>query len=216
MLVLHGHPLSTFCMKVAMALYEMGTPFRHELVDFGDPASRERLFGLWPLGKIPVLRDEARDETVPETSAIIEYVSVHYPGKTELLPRSPDLAWRARLAERIFDLHVQVPMQKIVGDRLRAEGAHDPTGVGEAREALARALDLVETQMAQRRWTLGEAFSVADCAAAPALYYADKVLPFGATHPQAWSYLERLRERPSFARTLTEAEPYRDLFPAEA
>src|SRR5512138_3771832 len=99
MLVLHGHPLSTFCMKAAMALYEMGTPFRHELVDFGDPASRERLFGLWPLGKIPVLRDEDRGETVPETSAIIEYLCVHHPGRMELLPKSPDLAWRARLAE---------------------------------------------------------------------------------------------------------------------
>jgi glutathione S-transferase len=203
-------------MKVTTALYEAATPFRYETVDLGGAASRERFFTLWPLGKMPVLRDEARGETVPETSAILEYLSLHYPGAAELTPRAPDLAWRARLAERIFDLHVQVPMQKIVGDRLRPADHKDSFGVNEAREQLARTLDLVDGQMAERAWAIGEAFTIADCAAAPALFYADKVLPFRATHPNAWAYSERLQARPSFARTLQEAEPFLSLFPAEA
>jgi glutathione S-transferase len=216
MLTLHGHPLSSFCMKATMALYEAGTPFRYETVDLGDAAARERFFALWPLGKMPVLRDEARGETVPETSAILEYLSLHYPGDAELTPKAPDLAWRARLAERIFDLHVQVPMQRIVGERLRPEGQKDAFGLNEARAQLARTLDLIDGQMAERTWALGATFSIADCAAAPALYYADKVLPFEATHPNAWAYLQRLKARPSFARTLEEAEPFFAMFPAEA
>lgn len=216
MLVLHGHPLSTFCMKVTMALYETGTPFENALLDLGNSAAREQFFALWPLGQMPVLRDEARGETVPETSAILEYLSLYYPGKVELVPRSPDLAWRARLAERIFDLHVQVPMQKVVGDRIRPAGGKDPFGVNEARDRLARTLDFVDGQMAERAWALGETFSIADCAAAPALFYADKVLPFAATHPNAFAYFERLKGRASFARSLKDAEPFLNMFPAEA
>lgn len=216
MLTLHGHPLSSFCMKVSMALYETGAPFRHEMVDLGGAASRERHFALWPLGKIPVLRDDARGETVPETSAILEYLSLHYPGEAELTPKAPDLAWRARLAERIFDLHVQVPMQRIVAERLRPKGSKDPFGLNEARVQLARSLDYLDGQMTERTWALGSMFTVADCAGAPALYYADKVLPFEATHPNCFAFLERLRARPSFARTLKDAEPYFHMFPAEA
>jgi glutathione S-transferase len=199
-----------------MALYEAGTPFRYELLDLGDAAARERFYALWPLGKMPVLVDDARGETTPETSAILEYLSLYYPGDAELTPRSPDLAWRARLAERVYDLHVQLPMQKIVGDRLRPADRKDPFGVNEAREQLARTLDYLDGQMAERTWAIGEAFTIADCAAAPALYYADKVLPFAATHPNAWAYFERLKARPSFVRTLKEAEPFFALFPAEA
>lgn len=216
MLTLYGHPLSTFCMKVTMALYEAGTPFRYEVLNLGDPAERERLFSLSPLGKMPVLVDPARGETVAETSAILEYLSLHHPGAAQLTPASLELAWRARFAERVYDLYVQQPMQKIVADRLRSAGAKDPTGVAEAREALARTLDMIEAQMAKRAWAIGEAFTFADCAAAPALYYADKVLPFAATHPAAWAYFERLKARPSFARTLKEAEPYAHMFPVEA
>lgn len=216
MLTLHAHPLSTFCMKVQTALYEAGTPFQYAHLDLGDPAARERFFALWPLGKMPVLRDDARGETVPETSAIIEYLDLYYPGPQPLIPRDPDLAWRARLAERIFDLHVQAPMQKIVGDRLRPAGAKDAIGVDGARQSLATALDFVERQMAGRTWAVGETFGVADCAAAPALFYADKVAPFAATHPKAWAYFERLKARPSFARALKEAEPFFQMFPADA
>jgi glutathione S-transferase len=213
MLVLHGHPLSTFVMKVEMALYELGTPFELQLLNLGDTDHRDRFFALWPLGKMPVLRDEARGETVPETSAIVEYLETYHPGRVALSPRDPDLAWRARLAQQVFDLHLQVPMQKIVADILRPEGGKDPIGVAEARAALGRALDLVDRQMADRSWALGETFSVADCAAAPALFYADKVMPFAATHPNAWAYLQRLEARPSFARALEDAAPYFHMFP---
>ncbi|HEV2531238.1 glutathione S-transferase family protein [Phenylobacterium sp.] len=213
MLVLHGHPLSTFVMKVEMALYELGTPFEFEMLDLGDAGHRARFFALWPLGKMPVLQDTDRGETVPETSAIIEYLETWYPGRIALIPRDPDLAWRARLAQQIFDLHVQVPMQKIVADIMRPADGKDPIGVADARAALGRALDLVDRQMAERTWALGEVFSVADCAAAPALFYADKVQPFAASHPAAWAYFERLKARPSFARALTELEPYFHMFP---
>jgi glutathione S-transferase len=214
MLTLHAHPLSSFCMKVEVGLYENATPFRFELVELAEPAARERFLALAPLGKMPVLRDDARGETVAESSIILEYLSLHYPGPVALTPKDPDLAWRARLAERIFDLHVQVPMQKIVGDHLRPADQRDGLGVAQAREQLLTSLDFVERGIAGRAWAMGEAFTVADCAAAPALYYADKVLPFAATHPQAFAYLDRLRDRPSFARALKEAEPYLDLFPA--
>lgn len=216
MLTLHGHPLSSFCMKVTMALYEAGTPVRHALVDLGDAAERERFYALWPLGKMPVLVDDARGETVPETSAILEYLSLHYPGEAELTPKAADRAWRARLAERIYDLYVQTPMQRIVADRLRPADQKDAFGVAQARAELARTLDYVDGQMAERTFATGEAITVADCAAAPALFYADKVLPFAATHPNVWAYFERLKARPSFARTLKEAEPYFHMFPAEA
>jgi glutathione S-transferase len=213
MLVLHGHPLSTFVMKVTMALYETETPFELRLLNLGDADHRAQFFALWPLGKMPVLRDEDRGETVPETSAIIEYLETWYPGRVVLIPKDPDLAWRARLAQQIFDLHVQVPMQKIVSDIMRPEDGKDPIGVAEARAALGRALDWVERQMDGRTWALGEVFSVADCAAAPALFYADKVAPFAATHPKAWAYFERLKARPSFARTLNEMQPFFHMFP---
>lgn len=216
MLTLHGHPLSSFCMKVTMALYEAGTPVRHALVDLGDAAERERFYALWPLGKMPVLVDDARGETVPETSAILEYLSLHYPGEAELTPKAADRAWRARLAERIYDLYVQTPMQRIVADRLRPADQKDAFGVAQARAELARTLDYLDGQMAERTFATGEAITVADCAAAPALFYADKVLPFAATHPNVWAYFERLKARPSFARTLKEAEPYFHMFPAEA
>src|SRR5579883_1198746 len=121
MLTLHGHPLSSFCQKVITALYENGTPFALEFLDLFDPPSRERFLALWPIGKMPVLHDSERNETVPESSAIIDYLETYYPGPVELVPRSPETAWRARLVERIFDLHVQGPMQQIIGDRLRPE-----------------------------------------------------------------------------------------------
>lgn len=213
MLVLHGHPLSTYCMKAAMALYEGETPFRHAMVDLGDEAARARFYALTGLRKIPVLEDEDRGEVVPETSAIIEYLATHYPGRQPLVPADPDLARKARLVERVFDLYVQTPMQKIVADRLRPADVKDPTGVEEARRQIANTLDYLEGHMHGRTWALGEVFSGADCAAAPALYYADKVAPFAATHPVTFAYYERLKTRPSFARCLEEAGPYLHMFP---
>lgn len=215
MLRLYGHPLSTFCMKVAMALYEAGTPFEHELVDFGDEGSLARFQAVAPLGKMPVLLDEDRGEAVPETSIIFDYLASVDPAAATLMPSDPALAWKVRLADRIFDLHVQTPMQKVIDDRLRPADAKDPFGVEQARGHLRRTLDVLEHGRDGQAWAVGEAFTFADCSAAPALFYADKVVPFEASHPAVWAYFQRLKARPSFARVLEEAEPYLHMYPAE-
>jgi glutathione S-transferase len=212
-LELHFHPLSSFSQKVLIALYENDTPFEPRIVQFGDDASRHEFVELWPIGKIPVLKDETRDRMVPETSIIIEYLDQHYPGSTCFIPTDPDLARQMRLRDRFFDLYVNVPMQKIVGDRLRAEGQHDPFGVDEARRLLSTALELVDGAMASKDWAAGADFSMADCAAAPALWYANEVQPFAEKHASAHAYLQRLMARTSFARALREAEPYLAYFP---
>lgn len=212
-LVLHMHPLSSFCHKVLVALYEAGTPFEAHTVNLFDEAERTRHFQMWPMGKIPVLRDEKRNRTVAETSIIIEYLEQFYPGPQPLLPNDAPALLDTRLWDRVFDLYVSVPMQKIVGDRLRAEGEKDPRGVAEARTTLAMAYSMIDRQLETRPWAIGETFTLADCAAAPALFYAGIVEPFPKTHPHLAAYFERLVERPSFRRTLDEARPWFQYFP---
>jgi glutathione S-transferase len=214
-LTLYQHPLASFCWKVLIALYENGTPFEARLVDLGNEAERAAFLKLTPLGKMPVLRDEARDRTIPETSIIIEYLDTHYPGPKRLIPAEPELALRTRLSDRFFDLYVQEPMQKIVGDELRPEGKRDPHGVAQARAALRSAYAFLEQEMATRRWAMGDDFTLADCAAAPALFYADKVVAIGEERPNTAAYLSRLMARPSFARVLEEAKPYFHMFPGK-
>jgi glutathione S-transferase len=214
-LTLHFHPLSSFCQKVLVALYENGTPFRPHLVDLSDEAQRTAFRRLWPIGKFPVLRDDARDQTIPESTIIIEYLAQHYPGRAQLIPADADLARRTRELDRFFDLYVDLPMQTVVGDRRRPAGAKDPFGVDEARQRLRTAYGMIETDMATKTWATGEAFSMADCSAAPALYYANLVEPFGGSHANVARYFERLMARPSFARAVKEADPYRHLFPQE-
>ncbi|KIZ44357.1 MULTISPECIES: glutathione S-transferase family protein [Rhodopseudomonas] len=214
-LQLYYHPLSSFCWKVLIALYETDTPFTPILVDLGNPTERAALRALWPIGKFPVLRDDARDVVLPESSIIIEYLATHYPGRVPLIPTETDPALRTRLRDRSLDLYVHLPMQKITGDRLRPPVSRDAHGVGEARTQMRTALDMFEAETSDGGWGIGEAFSLADCAAAPALFYADKVLPFRATHPKLAAYLDRLMARPSFARVLEEAQPYFHLFPEE-
>jgi glutathione S-transferase len=183
-------------------------------VDLANETSRANFKKLWPLGKFPVLRDEVKDRTIPESSIIIEYLAQHYPGSTQLVPADADLARQARLRDRFYDLYVQVPMQKIVSDRLRPAGKADPQGVEQARALLQTALGMADQEMETKTWAMGNAFSLADCAAAPALYYANLVMPFGDTHKNVAEYFDRLMERPSFARAVEEAEPYRHLFPS--
>jgi glutathione S-transferase len=214
-LTLHFHPLSSFCQKVLVALYENDTPFEPKLVDLSNEAERTAFRRLWPIGKFPVLRDDARDETVPESTIIIEYLAQHYPDRTPLIPTDADRARETRLRDRFFDLYVDTPMQTIVGDRRRPSGAKDPFGVDEARQRLRTAYDMIEKDMATKTWALGDAFTMADCAAAPALYYANLVEPFGDGHANVARYFERLMARPSFARAVKEADPYRHLFPKE-
>lgn len=212
-LTLYLHPLASFCHKVLIALYENNTPFTSQLVDFNDAAATAHLRELWPVGKIPVLHDADRGQTIPETTIIIEYLDQHYPGPRPLLPADEATRLQARLWDRFFDLYIQVPMQKIVGDRLRPEGGHDVLGVADAHASLRTAYNLLERQMADKTWAIGEAFSLADCAAAPALFYASIVEPFPAGHVHLAAYFERLLLRPSFIRVLAEARPWFALFP---
>ncbi len=213
-LKLYYHPLSSFCWKALIALYENDTPFEKVLVNFGDPASRDAFLEVWPVGQFPVLNDGARDWLVPESSIIVEYLDQHYPGHTRFIPADPDKARQVRMRDRFFDLHVHIHMQKITGDRIRPEGKSDPFGVEQARARMSTALGLIEVDIGEG-WAMGEAFTLADIAAAPALFYADKITPLKDNHPKANAYLERLKARPSFARTLKEAEPYFHMFPQD-
>jgi glutathione S-transferase len=214
-LTLHFHPLASFCWKALIALYENDIPFTPNSVDLGDAAERAALLKLWPIGKFPVLRDDVRGETVPESSIIIEYLDTHYPGRTRLIPENPDLALQARLRDRFYDLYVHLPMQKIIGDRLRPIDKRDPQGVEEARVQLRTSYRMIEQQMEGSRWAIGEAFSIADCAALPPLFYGKMVEPFGDTNTSVTGYFERLKARPSIARVIKEAEPYFNMVPKE-
>jgi len=207
-LTLYFHPLSSFCQKVLVALYENETPFERSIVDLADADSSARFKKVWPIGKFPVLRDDAKDQTVPESSIIIEYLAQHYPGRTQLVPADPELARQTRMRDRFYDLYVNVPMQKVVTDRLRPSGLNDFHGLEEAKALLQTACGMIDQKMATKTWAMGDAFSMADCAAAPSLFYANMVMPFGDTCKNAAAYLARLMQRPSFARALEEAQPY--------
>ena len=215
-LELYYHPLSSFCQKVLIALYENDTPFVPRLVDLSDEASRAAFLALWPIGKFPVLRDLARDRTIPESSIIIEYLAQHHPGRSALVPADAELARQTRLRDRFFDLYVNQPMQKIVGDTFRPAGQNDPLGVEQARAQLATVYGMIDADLGSKAWVMGDAFSMADCAAAPALLYANVVAPFGAERKNLTAYLGRLMARPSYARALREAQPYIDRFPMAA
>jgi glutathione S-transferase len=215
-LTLHFHPLASYCHKVLIALYEDDTPFTPNTVDLGNETERAALLKLWPIGKFPVLQDDARNQTVPESTVIIEYLDRCYPGRTQFIPAEFDRAWQTRLRDRFYDLYVHEPMQKIVGDRLRPPDKRDPHGVEEARARLTTSYDMIDREMATRAWAVGDAFGLADCAAAPALFYANEVMPFGESHKNLAAYLGRLKARPSYARVLVEAEPYFAMFPREA
>ncbi len=199
-LTLHFHPLASFCWKALIALYENGTPFTPNSVDLGNPAERAALLKLWPIGKFPVLRDAARNRTVPETSIIIEYLDRYYPGRTKFIPDDPELALQTRLRDRFYDLYVHLPMQKIMGDRLRSGDNKDPHGVEEARAQLRTSYGMIEQQMAGAGWAMGDDFSLADCAALPPLFYGNMVQPFGSDNKNLTAYFERLKARPSISR----------------
>lgn len=214
-LVLHFHPLSSFCWKALTALYENDTPFTPNMVNPGDPDARAALLKLWPIGKFPVLEDKARNEVVPESSIIIEYLDRHYPGRTRFIPEAEDRALQTRLRDRFYDLYLHLPLQKIVGDRLRPADKREPQSVAEARAQLRTSYAIIERQMTGDGWAMGGDFSLADCAAVPSLYYGDKLEPLGG-FKNVSGYLERLKARPSVARVLKEAEPYFHLFPKAA
>jgi glutathione S-transferase len=213
-LKLYAHPFSSYCQKVLIALYENSIPFEWRLLTPDDAATDDEFTALWPIRRMPVLRDGER--TVVESSIIIEYLGLHHPGPVRLIPTDPGAALEARMLDRFFDNYVQTPLQKIVFDRLRAEADRDSFGVTEARRMLDIAYAWLDQQMAGRRWAAGDAFSLADCAAAPALFYADWAHPIPASRAHVTAYRQRLLARPSFARAVDEARPYRSYFPLGA
>lgn len=211
-LELHLHPLSSYCWKVLIALYEAGTSFEPVMVDLGDPAARASHLKLSPFGKIPALRDADRGVEVFETSIIIEYLDRNYPGAVRLVPEDADLALEVRLWDRIFDQYVMNAFQPIISDRLRPADQRDPLSVQTAHANLRHAYEVLEQRLAGRTWAAGEAFSLADCAAAPSLFYAALAEPLDA-FPVTAGYRQRLLERPSVARAVEEAKPFFQYFP---
>lgn len=214
-LIFYYHPLSSYCHKALIALYENDTPFEPLLVDLGNETSRSEFYKVWPIGKFPVIKDTSKDRLVPESTVIIEYLDQLYPGKTRFIPTDAEQAREVRMKDRFFDHYIHNNMQKIVGDRIRPAGSKDPLGVEQARTQLKTALDMTERALAGKTWAMGEAFTLADCSAAPALFYSNKVMPYAASHPNCFAYLNRLMARPSYARTLKEAEPYFKYFPEQ-
>jgi glutathione S-transferase len=214
-LTLYYHPLSSFCWKVLTALYEKDITFTPKLVNLGDPDERAAFLKLSPIGKFPVLRDEARGQTIPESSIIIEYLERHYPESTRLIPEDPDLALQTRLRDRFLDLYVHLQNQVVVDNRLRPQDARDTHGERNARARLRTSYAALDEQLAGGGWAAGETFTMADCAALPALFYGNEIEPFGDGLVHLAAYLERLKARPSVARVLKEAEPYFHLFPRE-
>ncbi|HET9428625.1 MAG TPA: glutathione S-transferase family protein [Allosphingosinicella sp.] len=208
---LHAHPLSSYCWKALIALYEKATPFDFEPLDFGDPEAAAEFAALWPMAKMPVLVDGER--VIVETSIIIEYLDLFHPAPIRLVPEDRETAIEVRMLDRIFDNYVMTPMQKIVFNRFcpaEARNAHD---VMTARRTIDTAFGWLEERLKGRTWAAGESFGLADCAAAPSLHYADKVQPMAGRFPGLADYLARLEARPSFARVLKEAEPYAHMFP---
>jgi glutathione S-transferase len=206
------HPLASFCWKVSIALYENGTPFESRIIDLGDPEQARELQTYWPVGKFPVLRDLERAQVIPESSIIIEYLDCHYPGSRPLLPRDVEQSLKARLWDRFFDNYVQQPMQKIVGDSMRPEGHHDSDGIAGAKTTLQTAYATLDRSLAGGGWAAGPDFGIADCSAAPALFYAGILMPFDG-HENIVAYFDRLSARASFVRTIKEAQPYFRFFP---
>jgi glutathione S-transferase len=212
-LKLHAHPFSSYCQKVLIALYENGTPFEFRMLSPDDDEAAAELRALWPLKRIPVLVDEGC--TVVEASIIIEHLGIHHPGPVRLIPEDPRAALPVRMMDRFFDNYIMTPMQRIVFDAFRAAQGRDPQGVTEAKAMLDTAYRWLNQTMAEREWAVGP-FSLADCAAAPSLFYADWTHPISPKFSHIHDYRRRLLGRPSFARAVEEARPYRSLFPPGA
>jgi glutathione S-transferase len=210
-LILHEHPFATYCWKPLIALYERGVPFERRQVD--DEADRARLAELWPVASIPTLLDDETGEALPESTIVVEYLD-RFADAPPLIPTEAEAALQTRLWDRIMDLRVQTPMQKIVLDNLRPEGAGDAHGVSEARDALERIYAVLDRHLDGRPWLAGPAFTLADVAAAPALFYARAVQRWDEEGLARLSgYYESLTARPSVARVIDEARPFRSLFP---
>ncbi len=209
---LFAHPFSSYCQKALIAFYENAIPFEYRMLE--EPGVGEELAALWPMKRFPVLREG--DRVVLEATSIIEYLQVRHPGPSKLIPDDADLAVEVRMMDRVFDNYVMTPQGKFVFDILRPEADRDPYGVEEARRMLETSYEWLDRRMQGRVWAVGETFTLADCAAAPSLFYADWThrIPerFGHLH----AYRARLLNRPSFARAVEEARRFRHYFPLGA
>lgn len=211
-LTLYSHPFSSYCQKVLTALWENEVDFTYRNLE--DAGAGDELKALWPLGRFPVLVDAGR--TIIESSVIIEHLDVKHRGPVRMIPDDPDAALEVRFMDRFFDNYVMTAMQKPVAEALRTEGARKELAMVEAREALDAAYAWLEQRLDGRTWAAGESFTMADCAAAPSLFYADWVHQIGDAFPRLRAYRTRLLARPSFARAVEEARPYRAYFPLGA
>lgn len=214
-LQLYAHPFSSYCQKVLMALYENETPFEYRLLAFGTNDEIGAKFAeLWPIQRMPVLVDGER--TVIESSTIIEFLGLFHPGPVALVPADGKEALEVRFMDRVFDNYVMTPMQRIVFDYIRPEGDRDPYGVAEAKKLLDRSYAWLDGVLSKRAWGAGDGVTLADCAAAPSLFYADWVHPIPERLTALREYRARLLARPSFARAVDEARPFRAFFPPGA
>lgn len=212
--VLYAHPFSSYCQKVLIALYENAVPFEYRQLGAPDGKADAELAQLWPVKRFPVLVD--RGIPVLEATIIIEYLDQHYPGPAPMLPRDSGLALDVRMLDRIFDNYVMSPMQKMVFNALRPAEGRDAYGVSEAGAMLDKIYPWLDAKMAGREWAAGHVFTLADCAAAPSLFYADWAHPIPERFTHLRAYRARLLARPSFARAVDEARPYRTYFPLGA
>ena len=212
---LYYHPFSSYCQKALVAFYENAVPFvPHNIDGPPDNPAMQELAARWPMKRFPLLVDGER--TIIEASCIIEYIGLRAPGPVQLIPSDPMAALEVRMMDRFFDNYISTPQQKFVFDVIRPAGSRDPHGVAEARAMLDTAYAWLDRRMADREWAAGADFSLADCAAAPFLFYADWTHAIGDAFPNVLSYRRRLLARPSFARAVDEARPYRGYFPLGA
>ena len=213
-LALYGHPFSSYTQKALIALYENGTPFEFRSLGPDTPEHATEWLKRWPLRKFPLLVDGERN--VVETSIVIEYLQLTHPGPVRLLPEDPMAALEVRFLDRFFDLHVMDAMQVAVDSALGRHPATREAGLALAKERLERAYAWLEGHLAGKTWAAGADFTLADCAAAPSLFYADWTHPIAEAFPLLRAYRARLLARPSFARAVDEARPFRALFPLGA
>lgn len=209
---LYAHPFSSFCQKALIAFYENDIAFEYRTLE--DPSANAELLALWPLKRFPVLQDG--ETTVLESSSIIEYLQAYYPGPIRLIPDDAAAAVEVRMMDRVFDNYVSTPQGRIVFNSMRAETDRDPLGDAEARKMLETTYARLDQRLAGREWATDHGFSLADCAAAPALFYADWTHPLPERFETLKAYRARLLARPSIARCVDEARPYRDYFPLGA
>jgi glutathione S-transferase len=219
--VLYTHPLASYCQKVTIAFAELDVPYQAKLVDLGDPDELRAFKALWPTAKIPLLVDSSEGTVVPETSIIIEYIDRHARGGGKLFGQNDaapkagklDAGLQARLWDRVVDGYLMAPMQQIVADKLRPEDRRDPFGTSQAYDLIASTYRMLDDRLATSPWLAGEHFSLADCGAAPSLFYANTLAPLDAQTPHLQRYFERLFERDSVQKAVAEARPYFKFYP---